>query len=338
MKFIKKELFITSSYGSLKLDLSEAEHPIKPLFINQILVVSGTRPDAKVFKVRKLYTDSLLPLSNKLPEFSEGNLNVLVAAGPFFNELSPHGKSLKSLIQKAIEIESKLVVLLGPIFESDFGIQLFNKSSTECIEKCYDEILEAILKPLLSNPSTQNTKVIVFNSWKDAASYGFYPTPPNTRSLLRTMYPNNVFMVSDPCVFTVNGIVIAGNTCDALTGLHASAINQTQEEIFTRLAKQIVSQRCLHPSVNINPTVPVDQLLWLEHCLFDECTPHIILMSSQLRTFIRVVNGSIVINVGQLVKHNFQKQAGTYGKLQISPPKNNFWSPETNISVKVLHI
>lgn len=74
---------------------------------------------------------------------------MLVAAGPFFSELSQHGKSLKSFIQKAIEIESKLVILLGPIFESDFGIQLFNKSSTECFQKYYDEILDSILKPLL---------------------------------------------------------------------------------------------------------------------------------------------------------------------------------------------
>lgn len=59
--------------------------------------------------------------------------------------------------------------------------------------------------------------------------------------------------------------------------------------MFTRLTKQIISQKCLHPSLNINPTVPVDQLLWLEHCSFEKYTPHIILMSSQLRTFIRVI-------------------------------------------------
>jgi len=48
----------------------------------------------------------------------------------------------------------------------------------------------------------------------------------------------------------------------------------------------------------------------------------------------------MVINVGQLVKHNYQKQSvsGTYCKFQISPPKNNCWSPQTNISVKVVQI
>jgi len=75
-------------------------------------------------------------------------MNVIIAAGPFFSELSPHGNSLKSLIQKAIEFESKLVLLFGPIFESDFGTQL-NIISLDSLQKYYDEILESVLKPLL---------------------------------------------------------------------------------------------------------------------------------------------------------------------------------------------
>lgn len=67
-------MLLSSSYGYIKLDLSEAEQPIKSLFVNQILVVTGTNPDTKVFKVRKLYTDASLPLSKKLPDFSNGLL------------------------------------------------------------------------------------------------------------------------------------------------------------------------------------------------------------------------------------------------------------------------
>lgn len=76
-----------------------------------------------------------------------GNLNLMVAAGPFFSELSPHGQSLKSIIKNAIETEAKLLILLGPIFESEFGTHL-NKTSTEDFQLCIDNILEAILKPL----------------------------------------------------------------------------------------------------------------------------------------------------------------------------------------------
>lgn len=72
---------------------------------------------------------------------------MMVAAGPFFSESSPHGKSLKSLIEKTIELEAKILVLLGPIFETDFVMQL-NKVSAESIDNCYDEVLEAIIKPL----------------------------------------------------------------------------------------------------------------------------------------------------------------------------------------------
>jgi len=71
----------------------------------------------------------------------------MVAAGPFFSELSPHGKLLKSLVQKTIDLEAQLLILFGPIFDADFGVQL-NKTTSEDVQKCYDEVLEAILKPL----------------------------------------------------------------------------------------------------------------------------------------------------------------------------------------------
>jgi len=71
----------------------------------------------------------------------------MVAAGPFFSETSPHGKLLKSLVQKTIELEAQLLILFGPIFDADFGTQL-NKTTSENVQKCYDEVLEATLKPL----------------------------------------------------------------------------------------------------------------------------------------------------------------------------------------------
>lgn len=72
---------------------------------------------------------------------------MIVAAGPFFSESSPHGRSLKLLIEKTIELKAKLLVLLGPIFETDFGSQL-NKASSGSFQNCYDEVLEAIIQPL----------------------------------------------------------------------------------------------------------------------------------------------------------------------------------------------
>lgn len=88
-------------------------------------------------------------------------MKVIVAAGPFFSELSPHGKLLKSLIQKAIEFDTKLLILLGPIFEADFGMNL-NISSTESLQKCYDDVLESILKPLFRSVVCNSLVIIIF--------------------------------------------------------------------------------------------------------------------------------------------------------------------------------
>lgn len=72
---------------------------------------------------------------------------MIVAAGPFFSESSPHGTFLKSLVQKAIECRVAALILLGPLFETDFGTQL-NKAGSDSLQKCYDDVLEAILSPL----------------------------------------------------------------------------------------------------------------------------------------------------------------------------------------------
>lgn len=85
----------------------------------------------------------------------------MVAAGPFFCESSPHGNSLKSLIQKTIELNAKLLILLGPIFDGDFGTEL-NKTSSESLQKCYDDVLEAILKPLFRFVCDWSLNIVTF--------------------------------------------------------------------------------------------------------------------------------------------------------------------------------
>lgn len=57
----------------MKLDFSEAKQPVLDLFINQILVVTGTT-NPKAFKVKQMYADASLPISKTLPNFSQGLL------------------------------------------------------------------------------------------------------------------------------------------------------------------------------------------------------------------------------------------------------------------------
>jgi len=79
--------------------------------------------------------------------FCVGNLKLMVAAGPFFTESSPHGKLLKSFIQKTADLDAQLLILLGPMFDADFGV-LLNRRTSESIQQCYDEVLDSVLKPL----------------------------------------------------------------------------------------------------------------------------------------------------------------------------------------------
>lgn len=72
LNFIHHDLLLSSNYGCVKLDLNGAGKLKNALFGNQIVVVTGTNPDGKNFKVKKMYTNASLPLSQTLPAFSQG--------------------------------------------------------------------------------------------------------------------------------------------------------------------------------------------------------------------------------------------------------------------------
>jgi DNA polymerase alpha subunit B len=86
-----------------------------------------------------------------------------------------------------------------------------------------------------------------------------------------------------------------------------------------RLARHIITQGNFYPLYPNDEAVPLD----VEHCIeFGklETTPHILILPSDLRHFIKDVDGTIVVNPERLAKGS---SGGTYARLKIDLSSTN---------------
>lgn len=83
-----------------------------------------------------------------------------------------------------------------------------------------------------------------------------------------------------------------------------------------RLVRHMLSQRSFYPLYPPDESVPLDVELWAEHAQMPT-TPHILILPSDLRHFIKDVDGTVVVNPERLTKG---QSGGTFARLLIELP------------------
>jgi len=83
-----------------------------------------------------------------------------------------------------------------------------------------------------------------------------------------------------------------------------------------RLARHLLSQRNFYPLYPPDESVPLDVELWADHAQM-LITPHVLIVPSDLRHFIKDVDGTLVVNPERLTKG---QSGGTYARLLIDLP------------------
>jgi hypothetical protein len=149
-----------------------------------------------------------------------------------------------------------------------------------------------------------------------------------SRSLAFTMLP-------DPGLVSVDGVVIGITSVDVLMDLNKNLLSKyvqrnnatvfslpnfefvyravISSERFKSLARQLLSQRCFYPLYPADDSLPID----VEHSVHYgrmEVQPHILIIPSLLKPFIKDVDGTIVVNPNRLVSGN---GGGNYARLQV---------------------
>jgi len=163
-----------------------------------------------------------------------------------------------------------------------------------------------------------------------------YPQPFLDKTDPSLGLPKRVRCLPNPSVFYVNELAIGVSTADVLSDLRREELVQRVQpsgeargtpgakaaDLMSRLSRHVLSQRSFYP------LFPAAQLpLDLSHsrlCALDQVTPDLLLLPSpRVKSFLRVVDSTMVANPGTLARVDATAPAPAFVRLQVAPMARN---------------
>lgn len=312
-----------SSGRTIKLDLSKLRQ--YALFPGQIIAVQGTNPTGGTFIAHKVFTSAVLP-SPVHPPCINQTLSIVVAAGPFTQTDNLMYQPLEDLAKYVIQHKPHVLLLIGPFVDSSHVL-----ISDGSLAETYQDLYEKLITNFMESLKGTRTHVIVVTSSQDAVAAPIYPTPPGT---LKKSLPL-LQIVSDPSMLTINGLVIGITSVDVLMHLGKQELSLSAgDDRLGRLASHLIKQQNFYPLYPPSEDFLVDIDLWDSHSWFS-VTPHILIIPSDLRYFIKHIYSCVVINPEHLAKGVV---GGSFARIEVEPDSNSSWQPHTHISAQIIKI
>ncbi|XP_030035183.2 DNA polymerase alpha subunit B [Manduca sexta] len=289
------------------------------LFPGQVVVMKGINPRGDRFLAQEVFCDASQPIRDHRADMMNtltGNVSMVISSGPYTTSDNMNYTPLKDLVSYINAHRPHLVIMTGPFIDCEHSM-IKDNTIAETYSALFDKIVDSLGELSTTSPYT---KVYIVPSLKDAFHVNIYPTPPYSS---RRKHPN-IHFVSDPSTINVNGVVIGITSCDVLMQI-------SQEEIslgaggdkLSRLARHVITQQSYAPLWPPPTGHPVDAALWAAHAQLP-CTPHLLVLPSNFRYFVKDVNGCVVVNPEHLTKGT---GGGTFARVLISS------SNEHNISI-----
>ncbi|XP_037943678.1 DNA polymerase alpha subunit B-like, partial [Teleopsis dalmanni] len=283
------------------------------VFPGQVVMVSGMNPKGDTLTVENIIAEK--QLTQPTPPKIDSQLSVVIAAGPYTFDDDILYDPLHDLLNYLKENLPDVLVLTGPFFDVDHQIILENMGET--FEVFFERMIAGIVEIIGTS-----TTVLMVSSQYDAMADPVYPTLPVS---LKKTYPN-VHMLPDPSMIDLNGIIIGMTSTDVVDHIISTELAINAGDKIKRVVNHLYNQGSFYP---LNP--PPEDKLCLDSNLTSkfaniEQIPNIIILPSDQKCFIRVVNGSLAINPGRLADN----AGGTFARLIIAPSankdENNFLS------------
>ncbi|XP_069682292.1 DNA polymerase alpha subunit B isoform X2 [Periplaneta americana] len=303
-----KSLTLECAEGkTVQLDVSQVES--YSLFPGQVVVVEGDNPMGNRLSAKQIHCDASLPLPPKpsLSTKETGPIQIVIAAGPFTQSDNMTFQPLEDLVEYIEDHKPHLVILTGPFIDASHPV-VVQGMLAETYSSFFEKIVDGIMEPL----KKLNTHVVLIPSFRDVHHHSVYPVPP---FMLRKHY-TNLTLAPDPCILNVDGLVIGATSTDILFHLGKEEISQVRpgSDRLGRLASHILSQQAFYPLYPPVEEINIDMELWAKYGRLD-VTPHILILPSDLRCFIKNLNGCIVVNPERLAKGLI---GGNFARLQVS--------------------
>lgn len=280
-----------SSGASIQVDLSQT--PSYSLFPGQVVAMNCNNPTGARLVTSKVYEGVVRPKADcKLED--DVTVSVLVGTGPFSTTDSSSLEPLDDILSVIEEAKPNFAILVGPF------VDLKNSSTTNS-DKSFTRQWIEFAKVIAAKVKDLETTVVLVPSARDAMSYPIYPQPAIPHN--KEVYSSNMMTVSDPAILDIAGVHVAITSTDILFHLGKEEISYPPRsgDRMSRLASHLLQQGSMYPLYPPSEDINLD-LEKLEQLALIDQTPHIMLLPSDLNTFVRDVSGTTVINPGRLTK------------------------------------
>ncbi|XP_041352410.1 DNA polymerase alpha subunit B-like [Gigantopelta aegis] len=312
----------TSAGKTIPLDLSQL--PSYSLFPGQIVAVEGVNSTGNMFVASKIFENVCVPPPATSVKTENVPLSLVVAAGPFTTSDTLTYDPLADFLKYIHRDKPDLCILLGPF------VDIKNEEIEKCSLTCsYTDLFQSRLQQIVSITERINCHLVVVPSQRDIHHDSVYPQPPFNMPNLQA---KNVQFVSDPCTLVINNTVFSITSTDILFHLGAEEVSfpPGSADRLGRLTNHLLMQHSYYPLYPPSEEVCVD----FDH--FEQAgripvKPHVLIVPSDLRYFIKDIKGCCCVNPGRLAKGQV---GGTYCRLVITPSG----SQSPNIAAQVIRV
>ncbi|XP_041969121.1 DNA polymerase alpha subunit B isoform X2 [Aricia agestis] len=289
------------------------------LFPGQVVVLRGVNPRGDKFIPNEVYADASRPIPDPKVDMMNvlnGTLSLVISSGPYTTSNNLAYAPLKDLITYINDYKPHVVLMTGPFLDCEHT-KVKDNTMAETFKSFFDKLLDSLAEISTSSPLT---KIYIVSSCKDAFHVNIYPTPPYSS---KKKHPN-IHFLPDPANLNINGVTISITSIDML-------MNISQEEISLGMGGDKLSRLASHVIRQAGWSARgADAGLWAAHAQLPH-TPHVLVLPSNFRYFIKNVEGCVVVNPEHLTKGT---GGGTFARMLVS----NNGNPTIDIAAQIVRI
>ncbi|KAI6656786.1 DNA polymerase alpha subunit B-like isoform X1 [Oopsacas minuta] len=297
-----------------KLDISKLDK--YSLFPGQIIAVRGYKnPDEKYFHVREIRTGVPPPIIGR--PITTCPLIVYIIAGPYTSSKDLEYEPLNDFIKVINEAKPDLLIMMGPVVSEDN-----TALGTPELQCSYDELFRRQIEILLDATSKIGTKVVIIPSLKDIYHPPIFPQPPYPNlnlkeNILKGANPAKIgthsHLYPNPAQFDFNTIRFAVSSTDVIAHMVKKEVAVEMTDRFARILGHLFSQRKFYPLYP--PSVEVNLEITKGIHLAINQRPHILVIPSQMKEFLRLEGPTLCVNPGRLVRG---ETGGSFCRLRLA--------------------
>lgn len=271
------------------------------IFPGQVVLAKGFIPRGDTFVVEEIYTDRKLTLPPPLKV--DRDVQFVVAAGPYTHNTDLFYDPLHELLKYLKEHRPDVLLLTGPFVDAEHKLV---GDLAETFDSFFEKMISGIMDVVGSS-----TTVLLVSCQKDAMAPAVYPTPSLA---LRKTYPN-LHMLPDPSLVDLDGVTLGVTSTDVLDHLLSHEFAANAGERMHRAINHLFNQGSFYPMCPpADENMSYDSQLAQKYAQLKQL-PNVLILPSDQRHFIRLVNDCLVINPGRLSDN----KGGTFARFLVTP-------------------